>query len=35
LAAIEGNLPRLTAQVDAVGFFNFFPMSMVPFVASL
>ncbi|MDQ6954007.1 MAG: adenylate/guanylate cyclase domain-containing protein [Mariprofundaceae bacterium] len=25
LAAIEGNLPRFTAQADAVGFFNFFP----------
>jgi len=25
LAAVEGNLPRFTAQADAVGFFNFFP----------
>jgi len=27
IAAIEGNLPRFTKNVDAIGFFNFFPDS--------
>ncbi len=40
MAAVEGNLPRLTRAVDASGFFNFFPdadgmVRRVPLVAEL
>ncbi|MDQ7004304.1 MAG: CHASE2 domain-containing protein [Ghiorsea sp.] len=33
IAAIEGNIPRVTKAVDAIGFFNFFLISMVQFAA--